>query len=101
MARYIDADKFKYSLELSIKSWSRDFNSKAPTITTTYKEVLHRLENMKTADVVEVKRGEWMLHPDGSGTCSCCNRTQKSVWDYDNAQNFCGHCGADMRGEEK
>lgn len=55
MARYIDADKFKYSLELSINSWSRDFNSKAPTITTTYKEVLHRLENMKTADVVEVE----------------------------------------------
>ena len=53
------------------------------------------------ADVVEVKRGEWKLHPDGSGTCSCCNRTQKSVWDYDNAQNFCGHCGADMRSDEK
>ena len=53
------------------------------------------------ADVVEVKRGEWELHPDGSGTCSCCNRTQKSVWDYDNAQNFCGHCGADMRGDSQ
>lgn len=59
------------------------------------------VKNAPTADVVEVKRGEWKLHPDGSGTCSCCNRTQKSVWDYDNAQNFCGHCGADMRGEEK
>ena len=52
------------------------------------------------ADVVEVKRGEWKLHPDGSGTCSCCNRTQKAVWDYDNKQNFCGHCGADMRGKK-
>lgn len=56
MARYVDVDKFKHSLELSIESWSRDFNSKAPTIKTTYQEVLHRLENMKTADVVEVVR---------------------------------------------
>lgn len=64
-------------------------------------ELVEAMEDIPTADVVEVKQGEWKLHPDGSGTCSCCNRTQKSVWDYDNAQNFCGHCGADMRGEEK
>ena len=56
--------------------------------------VIVTLEASKTDDVVEVEHGEWKLHPDGSGTCSCCNRTQKFVWDYDNAQNFCGHCGA-------
>ena len=65
-----------------------------------YNSVFNLIFNTPTADVVEVKHGEWMLHPDGSGTCSCCNRMQKSVWDYDNAQNFCGHCGADMRGEK-
>lgn len=54
-----------------------------------------------TADVVEVKRGKWKLHLDGSGTCSCCNKAQESVWDYNNKQNFCKHCGADMRGDEK
>lgn len=55
-----------------------------------------------TADVVEVKRGKWVLHhPDGSATCSVCGRKQKYVWDFDNWQNYCGHCGADMRGEEK
>lgn len=51
------------------------------------------------SDFVEVKHGEWTLHPDGSGTCSNCNRTQKSVWDMDKWQKFCGHCGADMRKE--
>ena len=55
-----------------------------------------------TADVVEVKRGEWVSHhPDGSAICSVCGRKQKDVWDFDNWQNYCGHCGADMRGEEK
>lgn len=63
--------------------------------------ILDDVVEIPTVDVVEVKHGEWKLHPDGSGTCSYCNRIQKSVWDFDNAQNFCGHCGADMRGEEK
>lgn len=50
-----------------------------------------------SADVEEVKRSEWILHNDGSGTCKRCGFTQKNVWDMDNWQNFCGHCGADMR----
>ena len=49
------------------------------------------------ADVVERKRGEWTLNKDGSGTCNQCHFTQKNVWDYDSAQNYCGVCGADMR----
>ena len=56
---------------------------------------------LPTADVVEVKHGEWYLHPDGSGTCSNCNRIQKSVWDFDNIQNYCPNCGAKMDGERR
>lgn len=51
------------------------------------------------ADVAEVKHSEWILHNDGSGTCKRCGFTQKNVWDYDNWQNFCGHCGAKMDGK--
>lgn len=40
--------------------------------------------------------GRWKLGSYGFGTCSECNFTQASVWDYDNWQNFCGHCGAKM-----
>lgn len=54
-----------------------------------------------TADVVEVRHGEWVLHKDGSGTCSECQFTQKNVWDFENWQNFCGHCGAKMDGGKK
>lgn len=43
--------------------------------------------------------GRWTLNRDGSGTCSECHRTRNDVWDMDNWDNFCSHCGADMRGE--
>ena len=47
----------------------------------------------------ERPQGEWIKHEDwinegGCGyECSCCGRT----YDYD--MNFCGYCGADMRGD--
>lgn len=44
------------------------------------------------------EHGGWELNKDGSATCKLCGKTQKNVWDFDNYQNFCGHCGADMRG---
>ena len=50
----------------------------------------------------EEKRWKWKLNEDGSGTCFRCNTTQKNVWDLDNYQNYCGHCGAKMDlGEEE
>ena len=53
------------------------------------------------ADVREVKRGKWTLHKDGSATCSVCKFVQNSAWDLDNWDNFCHHCGADMRPQEE
>lgn len=47
--------------------------------------------------VVEQRRGKWTLRKDGSGICSECGTRQIAVWDMDRWQNFCGHCGADMR----
>ena len=47
----------------------------------------------------ERKKGKWILHKDGSGTCDQCSIKQIAVWDYDGWQNFCGHCGSDMRGD--
>lgn len=65
-----------------------------------YCEFKQLLDRLPTADVQVVRHGEWHLHPDGSGTCSLCGRTQKAVWDFDNAQEYCGKCGADMRGDK-
>lgn len=100
MARYVDADKFKYSLELSIDSWSRDFNSKAPTITTTYKEVLHRLETMPTADVVEVKHGEWKRKGQDIYCSVCGNESAYNPFGASKFSDYCPNCGAKMDGKE-
>ena len=57
------------------------------------------LRDFPAADVRPVKRGKWTLNKDGSGTCSECGFVQNSCWDLDNWDNFCHHCGADMREE--
>ena len=41
-------------------------------------------------------KAKWKLHKNGDGTCSRCHFTQTCVWDYDNWQKYCGHCGAHM-----
>ena len=66
-------------------------------------QTIKLVKRLKTpaADVVEVVHGEWKFNKDGSGTCNQCGITQKNVWDYDSWQNYCGHCGADMRGIKK
>jgi hypothetical protein len=64
-----------------------------------YKACLDVLESQPAADVRPVKRGKWTLNKDGSGTCSECGFVQNSCWDLDNWDNFCHHCGADMRTE--
>ncbi|MBR3806692.1 MAG: hypothetical protein IKJ13_07690 [Clostridia bacterium] len=109
MSRYIDADKLKYSLELSVKSWGRDCNSKAPVIKTTYQDVLNRLEAMPAADVAPVRSGEWVYHEcvsthDGckSGySCSVCDAfVKEEVFDTDEFHKaFCGNCGAKIKME--
>lgn len=47
-----------------------------------------------SADVVERKRGEWIVKQNGFAECSVCEQYYFS--DY----NFCPNCGADMRERE-
>jgi hypothetical protein len=42
-------------------------------------------------------KSEWIFHKDGSATCKHCGTTQKGVWDMDNFQAYCGHCGSLMK----
>lgn len=49
----------------------------------------------------ERKRGRWKLQKNGNAICSECGFVQVSAWDADGWDNFCHHCGADMRGEEQ
>ena len=94
MARYIDADLLLKDIGESVV-----FTVKSGFISPELRgarKIIDRIKNAPTADVEEVKHGEWILHDDGSGTCNLCNTTQKCVWDFDNMQSRCGKCGAKM-----
>ena len=97
--RYIDVDGVISTIE---EVWQRKYvKCGYPPLGDVYRMIMKRLKSAPTADVVEVRHGRWTLHKDGSGTCSECGTTQKNVWDCDSWQNYCGHCGAKMDGEQK
>lgn len=52
--------------------------------------------NLIEANYIKQRESKWTLGSCGSGTCSACNVTQAAIWDYDNYQRYCGHCGAKM-----
>lgn len=56
------------------------------------------IEDMPTADVKEVVRGEWIKMGNRTlcGTYRCTNCTKVN----DEISDFCPFCGADMRGED-
>ena len=57
-----------------------------------------KLKELPTADVAEVRHGEWIKYPHNSGIyCSRCRHKRR----YKDANdNYCPNCGADMRGVE-
>lgn len=72
-----------------------------------YKEIGEEWADSVNVDALEIAvramaegriKGKWELMYDRIGLhyiCSCCGE-----WKYHQEQNYCGHCGADMR-EEK
>ena len=95
MARYIDADAFIGKLKTS-----KDFQKKY----ATFREVkmtemfIASVENELTADVAEIKHGEWKGKPIAGYSnikCSVCNTRfvqETGTW------NYCPECGAKMDG---
>ena len=63
----------------------------------TKNAIQKRILSIPAADVQPVVRGRWTLNKDGSGVCSECGFVQSNCWDLDGWDNFCHHCGADMR----
>ena len=60
--------------------------------------VMKHAEKLYKQGIRKQSEGEWIFHKDGSATCNQCNTTQKHIWDMDNYQSYCGHCGAKMKG---
>lgn len=107
MARYIDAENLFEEIKGLYVFLGGDniFNK------TGKESVLQKIDEQPTADVVEVKRGEWIYHEcvssyDGAKSgysCSVCSAfVNDEVFESDGFhKDFCGHCGADMRGDDK
>ena len=117
MARYIDAEKIRIELErLTLinnltqrqDDVTEEYKCVHKGMTSAYNHCRNIILDAPTADVVEVKHGEWRkpLGDDGSGWncggvvkqilgCSCCGHF------YQNAPyNYCPNCGAKMDGED-
>ena len=62
-------------------------------------EIHFHTKHGKEVYFVKRKKGKWTLLPNGDAICQECKHVQKSAWDMDGWDNFCHHCGADMREE--
>ena len=67
------------------------------------RKVIDRIENAPTADVVEVKHGEWVLLDECSNEgvyCSVCHKKvyRKAYANQKVKSNYCPNCGAKMDG---
>lgn len=85
--KHIDLEPYRYT---SVE-YAKKYNNMRVCIDIP--SIINELYDMGYRKQIE---GAWKLNSDGSGTCNQCGITQKNVWDYDNWQNFCGHCGAKM-----
>ena len=91
MARYIDADKLNDKLE------ELEFNSPVMTPIMKIYNVIGLVEDQPTAEVVEVKHGEWIYFYDTKGIKRCkCSECITSYGCLDTP--YCPSCGAKMEG---
>lgn len=98
MSRYIDIDRYSFPTlhQKELNDYMKGWN-------TCLKSVLQQ----PTADVVEVRRGEWIKYCTGlygsNYKCSKCG----NLADEDNSghyaifTNYCSNCGAKMEGGNK
>ena len=100
MARYIDADKLIDELRDELKRTTEDDYTIGVVVAT-----IELLREYPTADVAEVKHGEWFLLDECSNEGVYCSVCHKKVYrkEYANQKvksNYCPNCGAIMN-EEK
>ena len=105
MAEYIEREAIQ-KIVYDIKE-----NKEIPKNYGTLLDIIRLIRNLPTADVAEVKRGEWAAYPDEyeicatEFVCSCCKQsfasselTDEQFFDM---MKYCPNCGADMRGDKR
>jgi hypothetical protein len=108
MPRYIDAEKLfnwgDHKLSDAVKYGNKDEKQQhwSYSIMMMY-EIADEINAAPTADVAEVKRGEWAYDNQRGCYCSSCNEVVTKNLDADlwSAYNppFCPNCGALMKGK--
>ena len=104
MPRYIDADALLEEFDTEAPTNWNDTESEIQE-QTDFRYYRGLVENAPTADVAEVKHGEW-IRKDGFLVCSECDATKPIAFStvlkttYYKC-DFCNRCGAKMDGERK
>ena len=103
MSRYIDEDKLLQKLSRMIDFCEKH---KVSGLTALF-QVGDAIMDCPTADVVEVRHGEWIEKDDGWDgvmyTCSACNCDWTTIdgTPFENNMRYCPECGAKMDGERR
>ena len=95
MARYIDADRLKDAFHTDTEHLqSRDEH--------LFDLIMFEIDETPTADVAEVKHGEWEKRQKlyGVGVEYVCSVCEKGIRQYE-GQPICSECGAKMDGGKK
>lgn len=102
MARYIDADKLIDHIK-DLPTWREILGigwraTKYPNGMFDCNDVINSIEDAPTADVAEVKHGEWVDNEIQDSILSKCSVCGFSCGAY--TFNYCPNCGAKMDGKE-
>ena len=105
MARYADVESFSKLFDAEYKK-TRELIEQGETyldnLAEGFSEAGRVIRNLPTADVVEVKHGEWVVSNCGLYVCSECDKTCPYDAQADDINywvcKYCPHCGAKMDG---
>lgn len=93
MANYIDQDALLNKMQTRHDDLSRDYGD-YDNYVMGFHDAIELLENAPTADVQEMKRGNWKYYTKTNVICSCCNFIRSIETQI--AWEFCPKCGAKM-----
>ncbi len=98
MARYIDAEKAVMTALSLTRLYDSDYQR---GFYDGMDRTLEIIADEPTADVAEVKRGEWIYEPrtfncNAAFKCSACGHRE---YEHDRKTKYCPNCGALNKGE--
>ena len=109
---YIDREAARLAYEKSLANNNHRIEGASAIHRQEHRHILHILEKLPAADVVEVRHGYWIPSPDGINPirCSECNMPapfvagENEFGDFEICRypsKYCHECGAKMDGERK